>query len=113
MARTPFADTALPGAVSDAIRLLGANLRRARLRRRMTVAELATRAQISRPTVQKLEVGHPGTAIAHYAAVLWVLGLDAPLRELAAPDRDEVGLALEAARTPSSVRARRELSDDF
>ncbi len=77
---------------------LGERLRSARLRRRMSEAEMAERAFVSRPTLRKLEAGDLTVSAAVLARVLEVLALDADLDLLAADD--EVGRRLVDARTP-------------
>lgn len=72
---------------------LGARLRAARLRRRMTQAALAARADVSLPTLRKLEQGEPSSSLATLVRALQVLGLDADLALLAKDD--EVGRRLQ------------------
>lgn len=59
----------------SALDRLGQDIRSARLRRRVTVADLAVRAGTSPSTVARLEKGDPGVAIGTLADVLVVLGL--------------------------------------
>lgn len=87
-----------------ALRKLGADVRSARKRRRLTVRLLAERALISPTTLGKIENGDPGTAIGFYAAVLMVLGLGERLGELADAAHDELGLALSEEDLPMRVR---------
>lgn len=77
---------------------LGARLRAARLRRRMSEAEMAERAYISRTTLRKLEHGDLTVSTAILVRVLEVLGLERDLDPIAADD--EVGHRLADARTP-------------
>ncbi len=84
---------------------LGERLRAARLRRRMSEAEMAERAFVSRPTLRKLEAGDLTVSAAVLARVLEVLSLDDDLDRLAA--NDEVGHRLVDARTPLPHRVAR------
>lgn len=102
-----------PAAVRDALDRLGRNLRTARLRRRLRQEDLARRVGVSRFVIADIEKGKPTPGIAAHLGVLWALGLLPHLHEVADPDRDEEGKALEAARTPRTVRRARTLSDDF
>lgn len=77
---------------------LGARLRAARLRRRMSEAEMAERAFVSRTTLRKLEAGDLTVSTAILARVLEVLGLEQDLDSIAADD--ELGHRLVDARTP-------------
>lgn len=72
---------------------LGQNLRQARLSRRFSLAELATRADVSERTLIRLEKGDPGVGIGNLAAVLAGLGSPKGLAELISPENDPVGLS--------------------
>ncbi|HSU13277.1 helix-turn-helix transcriptional regulator [Longimicrobium sp.] len=92
---------------------LGAHIATARLRRGMTQAEVAQKAGITRPTLVAVEQGRTGTGIGAYVAVLWALGLDHDVEDVAAPERDAEGIALESARLPERARRPARLDDDF
>ncbi len=93
------------------LRQLGRDLRSARLRRRMAVADLALRAGTSPSTIARLEKGEPGIGIGTLADVLIVLGLAERLAGLVDTRLDEVGMALTDQSLPkrgrTSVTARR------
>ena len=72
---------------------LGARIRAARLRRRMTQATLAARADVSLPTLRKLEKGDPTTSLATLVRALQVLGLEKDIDLLAS--NDELGRKLQ------------------
>lgn len=74
----------------------GANLRLARLRRRMTMAEVAERLGVDRRTVSAMEAGEPQAASSVLAGALWVYGLERDFDALADPERDSLGKGLEA-----------------
>jgi transcriptional regulator with XRE-family HTH domain len=97
----------LPLPVRRALRKLGRDIREARLRRRIPAATVADRASISRTTLFKLEKGDPGVSIGIFATVLFVLGMDDRLSDLADIRRDEQGLALDEDRLPKRIRPRR------
>ena len=65
---------------------LGEQLRLARLRRRLSVYQVAERAGMSLPTLRAIERGQPSVAMGAYAAVLRVLGLEKDLAAIAAAD---------------------------
>ncbi len=65
---------------------LGLRLREARLRRRFTVTQVAQRASVSRPTLNKVEQGDATVTMGTYLRVLVVLGLEKNLDLLAADD---------------------------
>ena len=72
--------------VAARLKILGENLRLARLRRRITSLQLAQRAGISRPTLSKLENGDPGVSLAAFANVMFCLGLDSDLEAVGLDD---------------------------
>ncbi len=84
---------------------LGHDVRSARLRRGITVADLAVRAGISPSTVTRLEKGDSGVAIGTLADVLVVLGLVERLADLIDIRKDDLGLALTAERQPRRGRS--------
>ena len=65
---------------------LGENLKLARLRRKLTVLQVAERAGITRTTLWQIERGASHVSLAAYAQVLFVLGLEQDLLKLAADD---------------------------
>ncbi|MDA8202855.1 MAG: helix-turn-helix transcriptional regulator [Chloroflexi bacterium] len=83
---------------------LGARLRAARLRRRMSETEMAERAFVSRTTLRKLEAGDMSVSAAVLARVLEILALDEDLDRIASDD--ELGNRLADARTPLPHRRR-------
>lgn len=87
---------------------LGARLKLARMRRKLSNAVVAQRAGISRTSLYKVETGDPGATLGTYLRVLAVLGLEGDINELAADDkvgRKLQDLALEPP--PSRPRRRR------
>ena len=85
----------------------------ARLRRNQRIEDLAARMGVSRFTVAAIERGSPGVSVAAVFGALWALGLIEQAVELADPDRDEEGKALESARGRLRARRRTALDNDF
>ena len=65
---------------------VGENIKLARLRRKITTTMLAERAGISRVTLRKVENGESNVSMAIYANVLFCLGLEKDLLQLAGDD---------------------------
>lgn len=86
--------------VGPALERLGQDIRNARLRRNIAIADLAVRAGTSPSSVTRLEKGDPGVAIGTLADVLVVLGLVARLADLIDVRKDDLGLALASAQLP-------------
>lgn len=91
----PAKAPALYPAQSRLLRALGQRLREARLRRRFTVTQVAERAAVSRPTLNKVEQGDAAVTMGTYLRVLAVLGLENDVGLLAA--EDPVGRRLQDA----------------
>jgi transcriptional regulator with XRE-family HTH domain len=71
----------------------GENIKLARLRRKLTTQQVADRADISRPTLLAVEKGLPSVSMGTYLQVLFVLGLDKDLLNVAKDD--ELGRRLQ------------------
>jgi transcriptional regulator with XRE-family HTH domain len=65
---------------------MGENIKLARLRRKLTVMQVAERAGITRTTLWNIEKGAAHVSLAAYAQVLLILGLEKDLLQLAADD---------------------------
>ena len=111
-ARNPLL-TAPPYPVEHTIKTLGANLRTARLRRNLTLQNIAEKIGVERHAVSAAEKGKPSTGIAIYAAMLWALGLIDQLADVADPSRDEEGSALALSRERMRAGAPKGLDDAF
>ena len=88
-----------------ALERLGRDIRGARLRRGIAVADLAVRAGTSPSSVTRLEKGDAGVAIGTLADVLVVLGLVERLADLIDVRKDDLGLALADERLPRRGRS--------
>jgi transcriptional regulator with XRE-family HTH domain len=93
------------------IKTLGANLRTARLRRNLTIGQVAEKIGTGPRAVMDAEKGKASTAVAVYAALLWLYGLLGPFEDLADPASDKEGLAREPLKQRS--RKARGLDNDF
>ena len=84
---------------------LGQRLKDARLRRRFSMETVCARADISRPTLNKIENGDPSVAFGIYVQVLRVLGLVEDLSLIA--KEDILGRRLQDELLPQRKRAPR------
>jgi transcriptional regulator with XRE-family HTH domain len=64
----------------------GENIKLARLRRKLSMEQVAERANIGRTTLWSIEKGSPHVALGFYVQVLFVLGLEKDLLKVAADD---------------------------
>lgn len=90
--------------VGPALARLGQDIRNARLRRGIAVADLAARAGTSPSSITRLEKGDRGVAIGTLADVLVALGLIERLADLIDVRKDDLGLALAAEQLPRRGR---------
>ncbi len=102
-----------PYPVEQALKRLGSNLRTARLRRNLTIEDVAEKIGTGPRPVSDAEKGKPSTSTAVYIALLWAYDLLDPLRELADPARDEAGLARAGLRERARARTSATLDSDF
>jgi len=72
--------------VERPLKIMGENIKLARLRRRLSISQLCERAGLGRTTFWKIENGSPDVAIAAYANVLMVLGLEKELEYIGQAD---------------------------
>ena len=90
---------------------LGENLRLARRRRRLTTTQVAERAGISRTTLRAIERGEPSVSFGAYATVLFCLGLEKDLDQVAKDDElgrklQDIALTTPERRRPSATSRR-------
>ncbi|MDR1911255.1 MAG: helix-turn-helix domain-containing protein [Helicobacteraceae bacterium] len=106
---------ATPFAVESALKRLGQNLRTARLRRRLTQAQLSEKIGVGTRAISDAEKGKPTTAVSTYMALFWAFDLLDNIKDAADPLKDAEGLRLEALRAPRRARTPKssELNNDF
>jgi len=102
-----------PHAVEAALKKLGANLRTARLRRNLSLAQLASKLGVDRHVVSDAESGKLGTSVSVYAGMLWAMNLLPTLNSVADPLADEEGLALVGLDQRERARSARGPSNAF
>ncbi len=67
----------LPAAVTEALRIAGANVRAVRRSRKITMRQLAARMFVTPATLRKVERGDPTVTAGNFAAAFWALDLAA------------------------------------
>lgn len=98
--------------VQTALKRLGHDIRVARKKRRMSVADFCERLGVTDKTLAKLETGDGGVRLETLAMALMVLGELHRLGEMLDPAKDETGLILEQARLPERIVSRRRPPSD-
>lgn len=109
MPRTSAHRDRLPAAAVEALQQVGSDIRRARLRRGITLESLATRCDCTVQTIRRLERGDPGVAVGTLLLALHTMGLTSAFSNMLARDPD--GEAME--RVAGRQRAARSRSDDL
>jgi len=94
---------AIPHSVQKELKKLGDDIRKARIRRKLTMKELAARAFISENTLSSVQKGKPSVAIGIYARVLALLGIKGQIGMLADFSVDPISQELEAESLPKRV----------
>lgn len=82
---------------------VGKNIKLARLRRDLSMEQVAERAGIGRTSLVKVEKGDGGVAFATYLKVLFVLGLEGDIKRIA--EDDTMGYRLQDAKLITKERA--------
>ena len=85
--------TLLPRKLSKNLAVVGEQIKLARLRRDLSIAQVADRATCSQLSVMRVEKGAPTVAIGIYLRVLYALQLDDDILLLA--QKDEIGRNLQ------------------
>jgi len=98
-----------------ALKALGENLRLARLRRQLSTSQVAERANISRTTLSSIEKGSPAVSIGAYVQVLFVLGLEQDIAQIALDDvlgrkLQDIGLVIKE-RAPKQFNSNKGIDD--
>jgi len=90
-----------------ALEALGANIKTARLKRRISVKGFAERAGVSESTVMRLEKGDEGVSIGTLAMACLVLGEIERLSDFLDPGSDDTGLLLDREALPKRIDRKR------
>jgi transcriptional regulator with XRE-family HTH domain len=93
-----------PYPVEQALTRLGKDLRTARIRRNITIDEVAQRIGTGRRAVMDAEKGKTSTGVGIYVALLWVYDLLSRLDDVASPAHDAQGLTLVAHKERTRAR---------
>ena len=99
--------TKLPRKLEDKMKVVGEQIRLARLRRDLSIAQVAERATCSSVTISRVEKGAPTVAIGIYLRVLYALQLEDDILLLA--QKDEMGRGLQDLRLKQRERASKKM----
>ena len=102
-----------PPSVQRALRALGRDVRIARKKRRMPVADFAGRMGVSQGTLARLERGESGVSLGVLAMALLALGELQRLDELLDVSKDDTGLMLDIDSLPQRIRSPRQRAQDL
>jgi transcriptional regulator with XRE-family HTH domain len=90
-----------------ALEALGANIKTARLKRRISVKGFAERIGVSESTVARLEKGDDGVSIGTLAMACLVLGEIDRVSDFLDPGSDDTGLLLDRVSLPKRIDRKR------
>ncbi len=90
--------------VRRGLRKIGDDLRKARIRRKLTMAVVADRAGISRETLSQIQKGNPKVSMGAYAMVVMALGMGTEWMDFADIKNDTYGRIVEDEALPKRVR---------
>jgi transcriptional regulator with XRE-family HTH domain len=90
-----------------ALEALGANIKTARLKRRISVQGFAERVGVSESTISRLEKGDHGVSIGTLAMACLVLGEIGRISEFLDPGSDDTGLLLDREALPRRIDRKR------
>ncbi len=93
--------------VQSVLKQLGQDIRTARKKRRLSVADFCERLGVTDKTLTKLERGDGGVRLETLAMALLALGEVHRLKEIIDPADDHTGLVLDAGRLPKRIVSRR------
>jgi transcriptional regulator with XRE-family HTH domain len=102
-----------PYEVEKTLKHLGANLRTARLRRNLTIKDIAEKIGTGPRAISHAEKGKASTSAATYIALLWAYGLLNQMDNVAVPEKDEVGQRLAKSRERSRAAQKKGLDNEF
>ena len=94
----------LPLPVLRALHKLGKDINDARRRRRISMALMAERTNISRATLAKIGKGDSTVSMGGYASVLFALGMIDRLKDMVDENHDLIGRILEEEHLPKRIR---------
>jgi transcriptional regulator with XRE-family HTH domain len=99
--------TELPPPVKKALKKLGSDINQARRRRGISTLDMAQKAKISRPMLSRVERGDATVAFGGYASVLFVLGMNERVAEIADVAHDRLGLELGIKHLPKRIHSKK------
>lgn len=91
----------------NALQALGANIKMARIIRRISIEDFAGRIGVSKRTVMRLEKGDGGVSIGALAMACLVLGELDLISEFLDPSGDDTGLMLDRENLPKRIDSAR------
>lgn len=95
--------TKLPRKLEQKMEIVGEQIKLARLRRNLSIAQVAERATCSTLTISRIEKGTPTVAIGIYLRVLYALQLDDDILFIA--QEDKLGKSLQDLNLKTRERA--------
>ncbi len=102
-----------PYAIEQSLKKLGSDLRTARVRRKLTIADVANKIGAGIRAVSDAEKGKASTGVGIYLALLWAYDLLEHMNKVADPVCDSEGQRLALSREKIRVRHSSTLSGEI
>ena len=99
--------TRLPNKLKEKLQIVGEQIKLARLRRNLSMSQIAERATCSEIAISRVEKGTPTVSIGIYLRVLYALQLDDDILLIAQEDR--LGKALQDLQLKNRERASKKI----
>jgi len=106
-------NTAPPYPVEQTLRRLGADLKTARLRRNLTIMDVAKKIGTGPRPISDAEKGKVSTSVSVYMALLWAYNMLNQMSDVADPVLDTEGQALSWSPARARSKKMKELDSDF
>ena len=113
MTRKSIGKAGLASPAVRAVEVAGKNIQTARKRRGWSLEQMAGTMLVTRKTLARLEAGDASVGLAVLAAALHALNMVDDLAQIAAAEKDAVGLFYEKQRLPQRVRKKKPPGDEL
>lgn len=98
--------------IINILHTIGGNLKKARIRRRKSLADATEMIGVSKSSIERMERGDPSVKVGVYFAAAEAYQID-DLISFADPDKDAIGKTMERQHQPKRIRQKKNNKLDF